>query len=332
MKRWPLVVVTLWLILLVAAARADTRLLKRVTFIPQWIPQAQFAGYYVAYKLGYYQKRGLNVEILQGGANSPSSDLLANGTADIGTMFLSTALIRRSQNIPLVNIAQIVQRSSIMLVAKKKSGIYKPEEIAGRKVGLWGPEFQVAPKLFFKKLKLRVQIVRQSETVNLFLFDAVDVTAAMWYNEYHTIINSGLDPDQLTTFFLHDYGINFPEDGIYCLAEFYQRNPGLCCAFTEASLEGWQYAFEHPRQALDIVMEYVNKAHIATNRIHQKWMLARMKDIIVPGGGTRPDPTLKPDDYYLEANEMKNQGLLKTYPDYQDFFKGCGNHAAKAAK
>ena len=39
-------------------ARADEKALKRVSFIPQWVPQAQFAGYYVAQEHGLYRKYG----------------------------------------------------------------------------------------------------------------------------------------------------------------------------------------------------------------------------------------------------------------------------------
>jgi NitT/TauT family transport system substrate-binding protein len=52
----------------------------------------------------------------------------------------------------------------------------------------------------------------------------------MWYNEYHTIINSGYDPEELNTFFFADYGLNFPEDGIYCSGELYRNNPEICYA------------------------------------------------------------------------------------------------------
>jgi NitT/TauT family transport system substrate-binding protein len=67
-----------------------------------------------------------------------------------------------------------------------------------------------------RKYDLTVQVVPQSFSVNLFLRDGVDVASAMWYNEYHTILNCGIDPDELTTFFFHEHGLNFPENGIYC--------------------------------------------------------------------------------------------------------------------
>jgi len=73
------------------------------------------------------------------------------------------------------------------------------------------------------------------------------VASATWYNEYHTLINSGLDPDELTPFFFHEHGLNFPEDGIYTLEETLKRDPSLSCDFVKASIEGWVYAFSTQR-------------------------------------------------------------------------------------
>ena len=55
--------------------------------------------------------------------------------------------------------------------------------------------------------------------------------AAMWYNQYHTILNSGLNADDLTLFFFSKLGLNFPEDGIYCMEETLRKDPELSEAF-----------------------------------------------------------------------------------------------------
>ena len=45
--------------------------LKKVTFLPQWTAQAQFAGYYIAKGKGIYEKYGIDLLILPGGPDSP---------------------------------------------------------------------------------------------------------------------------------------------------------------------------------------------------------------------------------------------------------------------
>ena len=106
----------------------------------------------------------------------------------------------------------------------------------------------------------------------------------MWYNEYHIVLNSGYNPDELTLFFFSDFGLNFPEDGLYCLEDTYRANPDLCKRFVQASLRGWLYAFENQAETVDLVMKHADAAHTGTNKAHQRWMLARMKDLILPDG------------------------------------------------
>lgn len=304
--------------------------LKKVTFIPQWVPQAQFAGYYVAYEKGIYKKYGIDLTILLGGPKNSSVEFLEKGKADFATLWLSTAIQKRSEGVKLVNIAQVVQRSALMLVAKKARGIHKPQDINGKKIGLWGAEFQIQPRAFFKKNNLDVKVIPQSFSVNLFLRDGVDVASAMWYNEYHTIINSGLNHDELTTFFFYDHGLNFPEDGIYTLEKTFKREPSLSCAFVKASIEGWHYAFAHPDEALDIVMKYMSLAKVPANRVHQKWMLDRMRDLILSRNeNDAPVGKLLQSDFMRVSGELKEIGFIKHIPDFNSFSLSCISYAEK---
>jgi NitT/TauT family transport system substrate-binding protein len=297
--------------------------LARVSFIPQWLPQAQFAGYYVAYKKGFYRQHHLEVKFLRGGPDWPVSKMLAQGRVDFGTMFLATGIDKRADGVKVVNLAQIVQRSALMLVAKKSQGINTPADINGKRVGLWGDEFRLQPRAFFRKYHLHVREVPQSATLNLFLRGGVEVASAMWYNEYHQILEAGVNPGELTTFFMADYGMNFPEDGIYCLADTVQRRPEICQAFVAASVEGWRYAFAHPDEALDIVMQYVKAANVATDRVHQKWMLEKMQQIIEPPGWHLPMGTLTPEAYQRVAAALKASGLIAQIPPYSQFYLNC---------
>jgi len=303
----------------------DAEPLKKVSFVPQWVPQAQFAGYYVAYEEGIYKKYGLDVTIINGAPERSPDDFLANREADFGTLWLSTGIEKRAGGIKLVNIAQIVQKSALMLIAKKSSGIREPGDMNNKKVGLWGAIFQIQPRAFFKKYNLTVKVIPQSYSVNLFLRDGVDVVSAMWYNEYHTIINSGYNPDELTTFFFYDHGLNFPEEGIYTLEETFEKDPRLCSAFAEASMEGWKYAFDHPEKALDIVLKYMEEAHIPANRMHQKWMLEKIKDSILIDDVDEVTGMLLADDYYRVAEGLKENGMINEVPEFSTFYKKCGN-------
>jgi len=297
---------------------------KKITFIPHWLPQAQFAGFYVAQEKGFYRKRGLDVVILRGGPEKPPVQLLKNGKADVATLWLTSALQAQTPQFRLLNAAQLIQRSALMLVARKDSGITKVQDLQGKRVSLWEGDLSIQPLAFFRKHYLQVTVVPQSSTPNLFLRGGVDAASAMWYNEYHTILNAGVNPEELTTFLFADYGLNFPEDGIYVPEKAFRKDPHSFCAFVEASLEGWRYAFAHQDEAVDIVMQRQRQEKLPANRVHQLWMLKRLKDVY--GSDHAPIGILREEDYLTVAGTMQANGLISGYPNFERFAAGCDSH------
>jgi NitT/TauT family transport system substrate-binding protein len=293
--------------------------LKKISFLPLWKPQAQFAGYYVAREKGIYRKYGLDVEMREGGADSSGAAPLVAGKADFALLWLSAALQARSRGEPLVNLCQVVQRSGLMLVARRSSGIVNPADLAGKKISLWEGPLRIQPEAFFRKYGIAAAVVPQTYSVNLFLSGGVDACSAMWYNEYDTIRNAGVNDDELTSFFFSDHGLNFPEDGIYCLQATFDRDPEAAAAFVKASMEGWTYAFEHQDEAADIVLQYMRAANVPANRVHQKWMLARMKELIIPGDNRHVFGKLDKVDYERVGQALMDAGLISSVPGLSVF-------------
>lgn len=321
MKKVMLVLTFLWAFLCSSLMASDSPL-THVTFAPQWIPQAQFAGYMMALEKGFYRTVGLDVTMLRGGPSNPPIEALKSGNATFCSDWLSTAVQQRSSGLKLVNLAQIIQRSALMLIARKSSGISTLNDLNGRRIGLWQGDFKIQPHALFKLRHLNVIEVPMYSTVNLFLKRAVDVISAMWYNEYHTLLNSGFSQDDLSTFFFSDYGLNFPEDGIYCLEETLKEKPEVCKNFVHASLQGWLYAFKHQDETINVVMRCAEAAHTGTNRAHQMWMLARMKDLILPVGKKTSLGALDGKQYKLVTQTLLSLGLIDNPPLFEEFYRG----------
>lgn len=313
-----------WMVLLSAllVRGAATQTLERVRFMPHWVPQAQFAGYYMAQQKGFYLEQGLSVEILAGGPGRDPIQGLVAGDLDAGTTFLSTALIERGEGAPVVNIGQIVRKSALLLVTRASSGIQSPEDLDGKVVTLW-PFFDVQPRALFKKFNVKPIIIPQLYSFNLFLRGGADVVSAMWYNEYHQLLNAGLNDDELRVFRYDEYGLNFPEDGVYCTEHMLKERPQVCRHFVQASIQGWLYAFEHQEETLDVIMERVQAAKVPTTRVHQRWMLAKMKELIMPDGQASEIGLLPETEYRRVAEELVAAGLLKDIVPYTEFYENC---------
>jgi NitT/TauT family transport system substrate-binding protein len=313
----------LWVFILctVQAATADDGL-KKVSLIPLWIPQAQFAGYMLALEKGFYAEAGLDVTILRGGPGVNPIEMVKSGAATFGIAWLSSAMEERAAGARLVNLAQIVQRCALLIVADRRRAIRTLQELQNKKVGLWGGDLSIPPRVFFQKHHVSVTVIPNYTTVNLFLRGGVDAMAAMWYNEFHLLLNSGLDRDELTVFFLKDEGVNFPEDGIYCLQGTVDSDPAMCDGFTRASLKGWLYAFSHKEEALDIVMKHAGRGNTETNRAHQAWMLARMEDLILPGNDRAVFGRLDPVAFDEVGQVLVGYGTVNRVPDFEAFYRG----------
>lgn len=288
----------------------------------QWFPQTQFAGYYMALEKGIYARYGLDVTILSGDADSDPIDRVVEGKADYCTSFLSSAIRRRAEGAPLVNVGQIVQRSALMLVTRKDAGIKTIKDLDGARVGTWGGDFQLQPMALFQRENLNLTFVRQSPSFELFMRGGLDAALAMWYNEYHTLLAYGLNADEMKTFFFSDLDLNQPEDGIYCLESTLKASPETADALVRASAEGWEYAFAHPEETVKTLLSIMKRAKVKANKAHQTWMLARMQNIILNEGQVRLDTTLKSNDFEGTKKMLFDTGFIARDIAYEDFYKG----------
>lgn len=292
----------------------------RIKFAAHWMPQAQFAGYYMGIEKGIYEKYGLELEILHANPNVTAQDLLIEGKVDFASMFLSTAVSLRSFGYSLVNVFQLSQRCSQVLVSRKADLIDKPAAYNGKKIGVWRSGFSEVNTAFIEKYDLQVDIVPISSTVNLFLSGGIDVMLTMWYNEYHTILNSGLNEEELNILFFSDYGLNLLEDGIYCMQSVYDEDKTI--RFIEATKEAWEYAFNHPEESLDAVIKRMHESFIPANRAHQKWMLNRMKDLFSDSNSGKIIGVLSEDDFRSAMDILSGLDKIKNKYSFKEFYYG----------
>ena len=294
-----------------------------VRLMLQWSHQAQFAGYYVALEKGFYNERGLDVSIIPGGPGLDPADFLIRGEVDFASLWLSTALTRSEQSVRLAQVAQIVNASNLVLITRNEDQINRPAELSGRKISIWGGDFRAPYLAWLQSVGATPQIFPQYYSVNLFLLKGVQACSAMYYNEVHMVYQTGIDMEELKLFFLQEDGFGFPEDGIYTTQERFRKNPELARKFREASLQGWRYAADHQSEALDIVMQYVTRDKVLTNRPHMKWMLEKILTSVIPGAkDSWAFGRLSRQDYSRTIQGMRQQGLLQQAPSYEEFTGG----------
>jgi len=288
---------------------------ETMVFTPQWTAQAQFAGYYVAEAKGFYREAGVKVRIEHPSATQPAMSRLRKNECQATTLQLCQALEIVDDGIPLVNILQTSMNNAMVIVSARDKD---PLTQKGARVGIWSVGFGQLAICMSIKDHLNYEWVRFAQNVNLFVAGALDATLAMSYNEYYQLVQAGIKMTDKNVYRFCDHGYNVQEDGVYMTRDYYETHKDQAHRFAQASRKGWEWAAAHPQEALDIVMQYVDKNQIATNRVMQRLMLTEVLRLQVDRESKKREFRLRPDMVQLASHLMVENQMLSREVTYKE--------------
>lgn len=259
----------------------------------QWVAQSQFAGYFAARDLGFYEAEGLDVTILEGAVEIVPQQVVASGGAEFGLAWVPKVLESNEQGVNLVNIAQVFQRSGTLEVSFVDTGIESVEDFAGMRIGTWG--FGNEHELFAAMRVVDIDpdsaddvtIVQQPFDMSLLLNGEVDAAQAMTYNEYAQVleqINPATgelyQPEDLNVIDFNDVGTAMLQDHVFVNADWLaeEGNEAIAVAFLKASFRGWIHCRDNPDECVEIVLD--NGSTLGES--HQTWQLNEISKLIWP--------------------------------------------------
>ncbi len=273
---------------------------EKVTVQLKWLPQAQFAGYYVAPSKGYDKEAGLDVTIKPGGPDIGPAQVMAGNGADVMVDWMPSALASREAGVPLVNIAQVFNQSGLMLTCKKASGVTSPKDFKGKTLGVWygGNEYPFLnwmAKLGYKT-DSDIKILKQGFNVDPLLQNQAACISTMIYNEYRQVVDAGVKESDLVTFFYEKEGVASLEDGLYVM-EAKLKDPAFVARmgkFLKATFKGWNDAVKDPAGAAKIVVA-ADMSGSATEKVQKRQMENVAK--LITNAGTPKIGYLEPAAY-----------------------------------
>jgi NitT/TauT family transport system substrate-binding protein len=268
------------------AAVTTAQAADKVTLQIKWVPQAQFAGYFVAKDKGFYKDEGLDVTIKPGGPDVAPEQVLAGGGADVVVDWMPGALAAREKGVPMVNIAQPFKHAGLELTCRADTGIKTPADLKGRTLGVWFSGNEYPFLNWMAKLNFPtdgspggVKVLKQNYNVDPLLQKQADCISTMTYNEYWQVIDAGYKPEQLVVFKYDDQGVSTLEDGLYVM-EDKLKDPAFVdkmARFVRASMKGWPYARAHGDEAVKIVLD--NDTTGSQTEHHQKQMMGEINKL-----------------------------------------------------
>ena len=281
------------LLTLTGSALAADDNLTQMRLQLQWVTQAQFAGYYLAQELGFYEEEGLAVTILESDGDIQPAEAVAAGDADFGVTWLPKTLIANEKGGDLVNIAQIFRRSGTVLVSFAETGIESIADLVHKTVGYWpdGNEFEVYATTFVLGSDPisgeHLLLVEQPFHLGPLLEGELDAGQALIYNWYGRLLGM-TDPAtgelyqeaDFNLIHMNEIGAAMLQDHVIARNDWLAQegNTDIAIAFLSATLRGWIYCRDYADDCVRILLEI----DPALGESHQQWQMNEVNKLIWP--------------------------------------------------
>lgn len=266
------------LLLLLTACRvvpeATQAPLEKIRLPMGFIPNVQYAPYYVAVENGYYADEGIEIEF-DYSFETDGVALVGAGELPFALVSGEQVLLARKQGLPVVYVMAWYQDYPIVVVAKDGSGVNDPEDLAGKKVGV--PGLFGASYVGLRAL-LDAGGVRESDlTLDSIGFNQVEALAANQEQAVVGYVNN--EPIQLramgyevNVIRVADY-VQLASNGIISNEITIQENPELIRGMIRATLRGLGETIENPDEAYEISKKYVENLQEADETVQTQVLL-----------------------------------------------------------
>ncbi|MBN2858619.1 MAG: ABC transporter substrate-binding protein [Candidatus Delongbacteria bacterium] len=248
---------------------------EKINLQLRWFHQFQFAGYYAAEELGYYEQAGLDVNIIEGGVNTDVTKEVLEGRAEYGVQTPSI-LVDRANGQPVVVLAAIFQHSPVALIVDTSSGIKTPADLVGKRIMLGEKNVEIRAMLSSEGILNEVEILGFTGDYNDIISGKVDGATG-----YITDVSYIEDQTESTFSYIRPltYGIDFYGDCLFTTRQEMKKNQNRTLSFREASLKGWKYAMANPEEIIDLIIRKY-KPRSSREQLHFEY--EQMKKLIYP--------------------------------------------------
>jgi NitT/TauT family transport system substrate-binding protein len=233
----------------------------KVTLAMGFIPNVQFAPFYVAVHQGYFADENLEIEF-DYGMETDLLNLVGTDALQFAVASGDQVILARGQGLPVVYVMTYFQRFPVAVVSLEDVPLENPEDLIGRSVGipgLWGASYigwlALLDAAGIDEGDIKLESIGYTQVASL-TEDQVDAAVVYAANEPVQLRQAGYEPHII---YVADY-MNLVSNGIITNEKTIAEQPQLVAGLVRAVLRGLRYTIEHPEEAFEICLEYVPEA------------------------------------------------------------------------
>ncbi len=258
-----------------AATPAPGKPMSDITIAMGYIPNVQFAPFYIAQEKGYFAAEGLTVKF-DYGFEADLIKLLATDKLQFVVGSGDQVILARSQGLPIVYVLQWYRQFPVSVVSLAEKGIARPADLIGKTVGT--PMLAGASYVGWKALtqaaglpeaKINLQVVGYAQLASL-TEGKVDAAICYIVNEPVQLRSMGRPVNEML---VSDYA-DIVSNGLLTNEKSVKERPALVGGLARALQKGIADAIANPAEAFEICLKAVPEAG-GDNRALQEAVLKR---------------------------------------------------------
>lgn len=259
-----------------AETETDTEApLKKIRLSMSYIPNVQFAPFYVAVEKGYFRDGGIEVEF-DYSYETDGVTLVGADELQFAIVSGEQVLLARAQDIPIVYVMAWWQEYPVGVAAMAENNIQTPADLEGKKIGI--------PGLFGASyVGLRALLEAGGLDEDDVVLDSIgfnQVEALVGKQEDAIVVYVVNEPVQLramgyevSVISVADY-VHLASNGIITNENTISNNPDLIKRMVNAAMRGVAYTIEHPEEAFEISKKYIDGLAEADQSVQMEILLS----------------------------------------------------------
>jgi NitT/TauT family transport system substrate-binding protein len=243
-----------------------------------YIPNVQFAPFYVAVEKGYYNQAGLEIQF---DYKSETDGVALVGANQLPFSLVSgeQVLLARAQGLPVVYVMAWWQDYPVAVASMPEQGIHTPADLKGKKIGL--PGLYGASYVGLRAL-LNAGGLRE-EDVKLDSVGYNQIEALVSGRDEAVVIYANNEPIQLEAqgytvdvLRVADY-VSLASNGLLSNEKTMAENPDLIRKMVQATLKGVAFSLNSPKETFEICKKYVEGLDSTNQNVQEKIFMATLE-------------------------------------------------------
>jgi NitT/TauT family transport system substrate-binding protein len=228
--------------------------LSNVSYTLSWLPTGQYAYLYAARQLGYFKKRGIDLDISRGYGSMAAAQAVSTGKFQMGGAQTGANLLSMMKGLDLRMLGTQGYDATLGILALENGPIKTPKDLEGKKVGVSAaggdtpflPAYCKLAGVNFDKLsivQLDSKILEQSEMSGV--VDAIVVTGLS------SIPNFISENVKIKLLPFSKVGLQFYWVNTIVSGDFYAKNREVAENVQAGIVEGMKFMLLNPQEAME---------------------------------------------------------------------------------